>query len=767
MSNMSDRFGDISTLRAEKEAKDNPPNFDVGQGIGDDWDLSEDSNSSLTSDAFLGSDFNNSAGGINSLPNQQVQQPLGTPNSQGVNTEFEDKIFEVLILAGKGIFICTKELFKGIEEGLKNNNAFYWSCYGKKLMIVGGIISIISVIMCIFGLVTRFFGNSFWGLIGGLLTVSVGLTVFVMNYEKGNEVRVSLGLGDTTQTPTEEAIDIYDDYSNTSSSSEEDEDSGWGDGWDDDFEEEYEDEEDDLDSSDLWGKLDEIEESMETTPIVTDEPINVEEKINSIREIEPHTQTRQYLFEEYSKILPYYNPTFFDLKPISENSDEFIVFDKVLSDASIQVGTKEDSIPELLELCENQFIIQIVASRPSGLKEQDIAVEVANRYSKDDHGRIIHEGVYATVDSVGGNFIINLFKGQNSIITLADTYKSVKDFVLDVNVKKPIVIGVNELGKVWSFDAEEIYSYIFSGIQRSGKSWCVVSLITQLVMYNSPKEVQFEAFDTKNESSDFYRINKILPHFKRFEGTKQGILSRLRYITHQESKRRVALLKEHDVINIVDFKAKYPDIELPYLYIIIDEMTGLMQSEFTKEEANEFRGLLNTIVTKYPNTGLRVILIPHRVVNEIIPKTTYTNVSFIACVRSDMNELSTVLNVTKKTFPYDLPSIGDMAIKSGVINRGKPVFSHGIAITTTNASNIDVYKYIGKIWEMLEPEEKKEEEVKKVEEYKGHILEGVDELDDESFLYEEESINKEEEESESTEEQGVTDEEDFWNDMGI
>ena len=726
MSNMVG--GDVESLRNEREAKLNPPQYDVGQGDDDGWNMDDSwnqdaSGGSMNESAFLGtsgSDNNNLAFNMNSVQ----QQP------QQVNTDVEDQFFNAVIGVGKFLFQACKDLLQGFSDGIKGNDAFYWACYGKKLMVVGGCVSGLSLVFMFFGLVSSLFKNSFWGLIGGLLTVSLGIVIFSMNFEKGKEVREGVA-----EVP-EDVGESSNSFEESIPDKEEESESGWGFFGDEEEEEEPE-------GFDIWSNLDDTEEE-ESESSVYEEDINIDSAMDSIREILAHTQTRQYLFEEFSRVLPILNPDFAKLKPISENSDNFIIFDKVLTDASLQVGTKEDKLPQLLELRENQFIIQIKATRPSGLKEEEIANEIANIYSKDEFGGILHEGVYATTSSVGSNYIINIFKGEDSVVTLADTYREVKDFVLDPNVKKPVVIGVNELGGVWKFDAENVYSYIFSGKPRTGKSSCVVSLVVQLAMYSSPKEIEFEAMDVKDTSSDFYKIGEMLPHFKRFEGNPQRILSRLRYITTSEADRRKKILDENEVINIVDLKKKNVDVELPYHYIIIDEMIGL-EGKLSKEENVEFKALINTIVTQMPNLGVRLIMIPHRVTNDVIPKTTYTNVGFITCVKSDFKEINNTLEVTKKDFPYDLPNVGDMALKSGEINRGKVVFSHGIAVTTSNGGNEGIYRFIGKLWGMLEPEEKVQKPVNEVQEvYKGHDLSGVSSLD----TFEGEDVT-----------------EDFWNDI--
>lgn len=745
MRNMGNLASDVDLLRKEREARMNPPEFEIGQGEDDGWNFFDDDNGGMSMDesAFGGSSqgFGDSFGGmggdLGSLGGS-VQGGFSNTNSHSPQslTATEDKIIDGAVMVGKHAFNGSKELFNGIHDGIKGNNAFYWTVYGKKVMVVGVVISISGVILSLMGLVSNI-SRGLDVLIGGLMSLAVGVLIFSLNCDKARELG-GMEKKESTEPVIYEEEEFSDDiFSDIDDDLYEEEYSGWG---SDDEEDIFNDEEEEFDP---WSSIDEDDYVESVDEVISSEPVDIDEAIESIREIPAHTQTRQYLFEEYSRVLPVINPAFAKLKSISENSDSFIIFDKVLIDASIQVGTNQDKLPQLLELRENQFIIQLKATRPSGLKEEAIANEIANIYSRDEYGAVIHEGVYATTSSVGSSYIINIFKGEDSIISLADTYKEVSDFVLDPNIKKPVVMGVNELGKVWYFDAEKVFSYIISGKPRSGKSWSVVSLVLQLCMYSSPREVQFEVFDVKGTSSDFYSMNEHLPHFKKFESVGKRILQRLRHITTVEADRRKKILNEHDVIAIADLKNKGVDVEMPYLYVLIDEIVGLIGT-FTKDEHAEFKDLMNVLITQMPNLGIRLILVPHRVTNDIVPKTTYTNVGCIACVRTDSKEIASTLDITKKDFPYDLTNSGDMALKTGEVNKGKAVFCHGVAVTSSNESNVGIYKFVGSLWGKLEPEEEKEQVLNlKKESYKGHDLVGVDSFvtefgsedydDDESF----------------------------------
>lgn len=711
---------DVEELRRQREARKNPPEFEMGQGDSIDW--GDPCDIGMTDDsAFSGS--NNSMSN-NNFGNMDLSQFGGSfqGNIQSTNnaeqrakslTAEEDRWIEFGKKVGKGAFNVSKDFIEGAKGGFKGLNAKDLASYGNKLIFVGLAIAVIGFVFAILGLFSPNVHNGLYILVGGGFVAIIGVGFLSFNYEESLKIKAQEKQEKENREQMErheydffdedeEGDDIDDIWGNIDS--EEDE---------EDTDDLYDCEESDEDFSDsIWDSINQdCSEDEEEVSEKNDEAIDIDDAISSIREIPARTQTRQYLYEEYSKILPHVNPNFSILQDIPESSDDFVIFDRILMDAAEQVGTKEDKMPELLKLRENLFIIQLKATRPSGLKEVEIAQEVANIYSRDEFGGIEREGVYSTVTSVGSSYIINIFKGSNGVITLGDTYVTDKEFVLDSSVKKPVILGVNEIGRVWKFDAENVFSYIFSGQPRTGKSWAVVSLIVQLAMYNSPREVTFEALDVKGTNSDYYIMSTVLPHFKNFEGDKkhpQGVLSRLRYLINSEAPKRSKILEENSVLNIKDLKTKCPNVDMPYHYIIIDEMLSLRDS-LSQDENKELSGSINTILTQMPNLGFRLVLVPHRVTNEIVSKTTYTLVGCIACVRADFKEISNTLEVTKKSFPYVLSNMGDMALKCAEINRGSAVFCHGIGVSSNNEDNINIYKFIGALWSKLEPDLVKDE----------------------------------------------------------
>lgn len=681
--------------RAERDFRMNPPSSAPGQGSDDDWDLMSTGSSSVENFNFgssgesgfggssggfgCGSSFGGGfgggsfgSGGLNSQNQQQNQ-----------NTSVEDKIFDGAVVAGKGVL----SYFKALAASLRNNSEADWHRLGERITLISAGVCVVAVMLMLLGLVVSQIKQPSDLLIGGIFSCMVGVALLMFNdLNKESNVQDNSnmqGMPDTGSGVDEEfSFDEPADEMNDESVS-------------DDF---------DLDSildddmlSGITFEDDEEEES-------NSETFDLESAMNTIREIPEGTWTRKYLFETFLGVLPNINPKFNVMEEITDTDDEFMMLEDYLRSAAFQVGTKEESVPELLEVKKNSFIIQLKATRPSGIKEQEIADELANRYSRDDDGNVIHDGVYATVDSMVGALFINIFLCNNVMVSLADMYGVIKEEILDIKNRFPFVWGITERGKVLSCDLYDCESIMVSGEARGGKSWKGQSIIAQLAMYNSPKEVNFYIFDHKNQASDYLLPARVLPHIRYFCGEINRIIPDLKKVIDSVSNRNGKLLADSGCLNIKDYNRLHPLDKLPFTYIVIDELMSLMES-LTKEDAEEFRGLTNIIVSKLPYLGIRLIMFPHRIVNSVISKNSYSLVSTRAVVfAANQEPIKEALGATPKTFPYKLNNMGDMGIVSKQIERGKPTYCHAEVLTSSNETNMDVFRFIGSVWKKLMPE---------------------------------------------------------------
>lgn len=676
--------------RAERDYRMNPPDSAPGQGdMGDGWgDLYADSDNTTMGNDFTGMGSDMNIDSILNGENPQMQQ-MGMQQSNPANiTSTEDKVIDISLKILKGI----KEFSFAFVKSLRNNTAYDWHVLGERMFKISAVAEGIGVFFVLLKPFVPYIKQPSDLIIGGILSMIVG-TILMMVFSKSEGAPETENIEESPLP--EENMDIFNDlvddediFASDDSDSEDN-----GDIWDSL-----------TDEDGLYDDDDYYEEEVDNSNRAGSEGFNVDEAMTMVQEIPAGTQTRQYLFETFTRILPHITPTFDNMEEVNYDSDEFMMYEEYLRNAAYQVGTKEENIPELEEVRKNLFLIQLRASRPAGLKEQEIANEVANLYSRDEDYNVVRYGVYATVDSTVGKLIINIFTGESAMVSLNDIYSNISEWVKNPKVTMPFVWGISEMGKPYYCDLLDSESIIITGEARSGKSWKGQSIVAQLCMFNSPKDIEFYIFDHKNTASDYRYLSTVLPHVKYFCGDATKINEGINKVVEQVKSYVESQLKQAGVLNIKDYNRLNPEDKIPFRYVIIDELQSLMDS-YDKDQAAEFRKLMSTIVSKLPYLGLRLIMFPHRIVDRIISKDTYSLISNRAVVRQlNKDEVKNAVGVTEKQFPYSLVNNGDMAVKSKDIARGQTVFCHAEVLTPTNEGNKDVFKFIGSVWRKLEPD---------------------------------------------------------------
>lgn len=684
--------------KAERDFRQNPPSTAPGQGSGDEWSNMAVGSSSVEnlSDSYQ-SDINSALNNANQTVNQQnanQQNMIGIQNANMYKTT-EDRIFDLAEMGGKGIFIYLKALV----QSLRNNSEADWHYLGEGIIKTSLVCIGVGFVGCIIEMITQNGNHPIELIFGSLYALIVGV-VLIGKFKSGKS---SADTVEDAPVVVQEDIDwsavdaVYDDGGSID-----------GDG---SYEE---DEEEDWDA--MLNSLNEIEKS--NANVISSNTFDTQSAIDSLPTIQQGTQTRQYLFEAFSKVLPTCTPDYATMKEIYSDCDTFYDFEMMMRNAAMQVGMREENLPELNNLYENPFIYRLNCSRPTGMKEQAIADELANTFSRDANNMLVRFGVYATVETSTGICSINLFKGftedalGNQVggvkITLGDVYRQISQFISSPQIEFPFVWGINELGKTLYCDMKDNNSIIICGEPRGGKSWKGQSILAQFAMYHSPKEVQFYVLDNKDKASDYRYPATVLPHIRYFCGNPDKINESLEKIINHMMNSNGQKMSDEGFINIKDYNAAHPGEKLPYCYVVIDELQALMdhfEKTGQKEEAAKFRGHLSTIVSKLPYTGLRLILFPHRIVDQIISKNTYSLVSSRAVVNQlDGKLVENSVGITEAKFGHKLAQKGDMAIRLHELNGGEACFCHAEVLTFSNETNKKLFEYIGAVWRKLEPD---------------------------------------------------------------
>lgn len=422
--------------------------------------------------------------------------------------------------------------------------------------------------------------------------------------------------------------------------------------------------------------------------------------LNSLPEVPAGMYERNYLWEMFVKVLPTMHPGFAKMRTIDESDDVFLRWDDMLREAAGVAGCKEDFLPDLLELQENMFVVVVTCNRPQGFKPEATANELASIYAYKDGTK--NDNVFAKVDTVGAKCIITIFNGAAAMISLKDMMLQEKAWICDTKNYMPVVIGIDQLGHVITIDCKKLESIIITGMPRSGKSWFVQAMLTQMCAFTPPSELHVYICDPKDEVSDFKDF-RFLPHVKKFVAGDDNIVKTLKHLVKDEAPRRKKIIGDAGFVNIWDFKERNPSVKLPVIYVVIDEVVTIA-SRMEKETYNEFRMLLRELISQLPALGIRAFLIPHVLNNDIIEKKTSDLVPCKISVCGDADHIERATGSKPRDFPYKLVNKGDMAVKLTGFN--STLYVHGPALTDSNPGNAVIFDYLRQVWAKLEPGEK-------------------------------------------------------------
>ena len=207
------------------------------------------------------------------------------------------------------------------------------------------------------------------------------------------------------------------------------------------------------------------------------------------------------------------------------------------------------------------------------------------------------------------------------------------------------------------------------------------------MMFKKPSEFEFYIIDAKTLTSDFFSLT--VPHIRQFLNTDEEIITLLRHLCNEECQRREKIFFEMGgCLNIEDFHKKNPFEKMPYILVVMDEVITISQ-RMDKEMRNELMTLLKQFTSRLPGVGIRILLVPHVIKNEILDKTITDMIPYRVSVKGDAQAIESVTGAKPKEFPIKLVHMGDIAIK---VSNGPVGFAHSPIVSDSN-DGFDSFSY--------------------------------------------------------------------------
>lgn len=163
---------------------------------------------------------------------------------------------------------------------------------------------------------------------------------------------------------------------------------------------------------------------------------------------------------------------------------------------------------------------------------------------------------------------------ENSLVSLRDVMESER--FQKIRSKLRLGLGQDVSGHTVSADLGSMPHLLIAGTTGSGKSVCVNSIITCLLLQNTPDDLRIVMIDPKRVELTYYNgiphlLSPVIVELDRVVGS-------LKWISREMDERYRRFAKE-GVRNIAEYNRKMNDTNqpsLPCLVVVIDELADLM-----------------------------------------------------------------------------------------------------------------------------------------------------------------------------------------------
>lgn len=416
--------------------------------------------------------------------------------------------------------------------------------------------------------------------------------------------------------------------------------------------------------------------------------------------------SRGLLYDKLVSVLPKKNANYADDVKLKTGDARYYELVSFLHQAADVSGLAPEDHPNVISISENMFTISMELERPrtSGIANT-LTEEFLKLYKTGGRGReIVKPNASISYNEVGATLWVEVLKGDLVSVMLGDILSTgeVRDKIVNSNEKFPVVLGVSEGGKVHTTSLDYVNSMLIQGASRSGKSVTANAIFTQMLMWNSPKKLRVVIIDAKDTTSDFDGIKG--KHLYNFAGNAQDAFTLLEHILEVEVPARNKVLSEHGVIKIEELHEQYPEVEMPYIYIIYDEMKAMNTALEQLDLRQKFDAMLTSVLTTGASRGIRMVFVPHRLHQDNINSNIYTQIENKIGVMSNRGQLEKIIDDNKelKSFGYSLNKPGECVLVFEGINGRTPTYSYTAPVSLKSAEVNRIYDLIAKIWEKEE-----------------------------------------------------------------
>lgn len=257
-------------------------------------------------------------------------------------------------------------------------------------------------------------------------------------------------------------------------------------------------------------------------------------------------------------------------------------------------------------------------------------------------------------------------------------FKSVVDNEKFRNMESKIgvALGKDVTGSIVYADLSKMPHLLVAGSTGSGKSVCINTIICSILMKAKPNEVKFIMIDPKVvELSVYNEIGHLLiPVVTDMKKAPYALNWAV-----NEMEKRYKLFAEQKVRDINGYNEKFPDMKMPRIVILVDELADLMMVS-----PKEVEDAICRLAQKARACGMHLVIATQRPSVDVITGLIKANIpSRISFAVSSAVDSRTILDIGGAE---KLLGKGDMLYAA--IDSNKPLRVQGAFISDKEVSNI-------------------------------------------------------------------------------
>ncbi len=239
-----------------------------------------------------------------------------------------------------------------------------------------------------------------------------------------------------------------------------------------------------------------------------------------------------------------------------------------------------------------------------------------------------------------------------------------------------MALGKDITGRPVFGDLGKMPHLLVAGATGSGKSVCLNTIIASLLVSATPDQVQLLMIDPKRVELTVYNG---IPHLIKDVITDARMAAGALFEMTKEMDVRYERFAKAGVRKIEEYNAKFPDEQLPYVVIVIDELADLMLVAPAKVETTIMR-----LAQLARATGIHLIVATQRPSVDVITGLIKANIpSRIAFAVSSQVDSRTILDMAGAE---RLLGRGDMLYLP--IDAPKPIRAQGALITGSEVNRL-------------------------------------------------------------------------------